>query len=173
MPGVEALGDPLEEDVVEEAVAPEADERLGEVEVALLPALPEPGVPAALQRGPHHLGADRDPKRCVLREVAGRVEGDEEAADGVDAEEDGREDPEGVATVTGVVGRRGRPERHDGAVAVRAVGPKPEQPPDEAGALEKRVLEREPEEAAPRALHVHQLAAQAAERVADEGEERC
>lgn len=89
---------------MEEAIAPEPDERLGEVEVPLLPALPEPAVPAALQSGPHHVGADRDTERRVLGEVAGRVEGDEVATDRVDAEKDGREDPEGVATVSGVVG---------------------------------------------------------------------
>lgn len=88
MAGVEAFRDPLEEEVVEKALAPKTDERLGEIEVPLFPSLPEPRVPACLQSDFHHLGADRALKGLVFREVAGGVEGDEEPTGRIDAEED-------------------------------------------------------------------------------------
>lgn len=77
MAGIEALRDPLEVEVVEKALAPKADERLGEIEVPLLPFLPEPRVPACLHNAFHHLGTDRDAKWLVFREGSGGVEGDE------------------------------------------------------------------------------------------------
>lgn len=63
-------------------------------------------MPAPLQSAFHHLGADRDAKGLVLREVAAGVEGDEEPTVRIDAEEDCDEEAKGFpktgASVEGV-----------------------------------------------------------------------
>ena len=92
MPRVEAFGDPLEEDVAEQLVAAEAEERLSEVDISLFPTLSKPAVPAALQRASHHPGADREAEWSVFRQGAGRIEGDRELAAGIRGEQDGGEE---------------------------------------------------------------------------------
>lgn len=96
MAGIEALRDPLEVEVVEKALAPKADERLGEIEVPLLPPLPEPRVPAFLQGLAHHLIADRDAKRFVFGEMPTGVEGDDESPTRIDTEENCSDEAEGI-----------------------------------------------------------------------------
>ena len=80
MAGVEARREPLEEDVADEVRRGEADEGLGEPGPVPFVFLALPRVPAPREDAPERGGADRDAERSVLREVPGRVEGDEEAA---------------------------------------------------------------------------------------------
>ena len=79
---------------------------------------------------------------------------------------------EGIATATGVAGGSGRSKGHLGAGAVLAVRLGPEEPSNDAGELEKRDLEREPEAAVSCTLDVPQPSARANARVTGEGEER-
>ncbi|MBP7676093.1 MAG: hypothetical protein KBB14_07215 [Thermoanaerobaculia bacterium] len=115
MSGVEASGEPLELEVCEESLAPEADESLREVEVPSFPSLAEPRMPSAFQRDAHVPGADRDAQRLVLRVVPGGIEADDEPKGGVDAEEDAGKQTEGVSPAGSNIGggreadRRARP----------------------------------------------------------------
>lgn len=172
--GVQSRGEPLEEDVADEVRACEADERLGEAAVLFaFPLLAFPGMPALREDLSERFAADRDGQRVVIGEVTSGVEGDEEIPGRIDAEEDGREEPERVG-----VARRGpaRPcrnlNRRRGTVGILGVRAEQKELPGQADPLEKRVLVRQPTGVFPRAGDAKQFASGTGGRFGDVAKKR-